>query len=200
MIIFGASGHSKVIVDILNSIGIAVDLVIDDCPKYDDILGVPVSKCDNPDLEQTAIIAIGNNKTRFLIAEKFKFNYISAIHPDSTVSEFVKLGKGTVVMAKAAISPCAEIGNHCIVNTGSVVEHDCKISDFVHISPNASLAGNVTVNEGTHIGIGASVIQGITIGKWVTIGAGAVILKDVPDFATVVGNPGRIIKINLVTT
>ncbi|CAL43362.1 Putative acetyltransferase [Flavobacterium psychrophilum JIP02/86] len=46
------------------------------------------------------------------------------------------------------------------------------------------------------MGIGASVIQGIKIGKWVTIGAGAVIIKDVPDFAVVVGNPGRIIKVN----
>jgi len=58
------------------------------------------------------------------------------------------------------------------------------------------LAGNVTVGEGSHVGIGASVIQGVTIGKWATIGAGSVIIKDVPDFATVVGNPGRIIKIN----
>ena len=68
------------------------------------------------------------------------------------------------------------------------------MEDFVHISPNAALAGSITVGEGTHIGIGASVIQGIKIGKWATIGAGAVIIRDVPDFATVVGNPGKIIK------
>jgi acetyltransferase EpsM len=54
----------------------------------------------------------------------------------------------------------------------------------------------VKVGEGTHIGIGSSVIQGITIGKWVTIGAGAVIIRDIPDFAVVVGNPGKIIKYN----
>jgi acetyltransferase EpsM len=58
----------------------------------------------------------------------------------------------------------------------------------------AALAGNVTVGEGTQIGINATVKQGITIGKWAIIGAGAVIVKDVPDFAVVVGNPGRIIK------
>ena len=99
-------------------------------------------------------------------------------------------------MANAAINPGAEIGKHCIINTASIVEHDCKIADFVHISPNASLAGNVTVEEGAHIGIGSSIIQGVTIGKWAVIGAGSVILKNVPDFATVVGNPGRVIKIN----
>lgn len=73
------------------------------------------------------------------------------------------------------------------------------ISDYVHISPNVSLAGNVEVGEGTHIGIGASIIQGIKIVKWCTIGAGAVIIKDVPDCATVVGNPGKIIKIKDIT-
>jgi acetyltransferase EpsM len=59
----------------------------------------------------------------------------------------------------------------------------------------AALAGNVYVGEGTHIGLRASVIQGIRIGKWCTIGAGAVIINDIPDGATVVGNPGRIIKV-----
>ena len=59
------------------------------------------------------------------------------------------------------------------------------------------MAGNVAVGEGTQIGIGAAVIQGVTIGKWATIGAGAVIIEDVPDFAVVVGNPGRVIKMNL---
>ena len=64
------------------------------------------------------------------------------------------------------------------------------------MAPRASLAGSVAIGEGTHIGIGASIIQGVTIGKWATIGAGAVIIRDVPDFAVVVGNPGRILKYN----
>lgn len=44
------------------------------------------------------------------------------------------------------------------------------------------------------MGIGASIIQGITIGKWATIGAGTVIIQDVPDYAVVVGIPGKIIR------
>jgi acetyltransferase EpsM len=57
-----------------------------------------------------------------------------------------------------------------------------------------ALAGNVVVGEGAHIGIGAAVIQNVKIGKWATIGGGAVIIRDVPDYAVVVGNPGRVIK------
>ena len=196
MILFGASGHSKVVLDILISQGIEVDSIIDDNPVVKEIFSVPVFKCSEPDTDQTAIISIGNNKTRQTLSEKYNFNYICAIHPNATVSKFASIGKGTVVMANAAINPGAEIGKHCIINTAAIVEHDCKIADFVHISPNASLAGNVTVEEGAHIGIGSSIIQGVTIGKWAVIGAGSVILKNVPDFATVVGNPGRVIKIN----
>ena len=51
------------------------------------------------------------------------------------------------------------------------------------------------LGEGTHIGAGATIIPGITIGRWVTVGAGAVIIKDVPDNVTIVGNPGKIVKI-----
>ena len=87
-----------------------------------------------------------------------------------------------------------KIGKHFHANLYSYVEHDCVIDDFVHISPNASVAGNVKVGEGTQIGMGATVIQGITIGKWAVVGAGTVIIENVPDYAVVVGVPGKTIK------
>lgn len=196
MILFGASGHAKVIADILIKNGVHIEKILDDNPSVKTIFNIHVEKNSLSESDHLdAIISIGNNEVRKLISEKYKLNYISAIDKNSTVSDFSKIGIGTVVMANATINAGATVGNHCIINTSSVIEHDCILEDFVHISPNASLAGNVTVGEGSHIGIGACVIQGIKIGKWSTIGAGAVIIKDVPDYATVVGNPGRVIKI-----
>lgn len=196
MILFGASGHAKVVLDILSRLGITVEKILDDHPKTDSIFDVEVEKSDDTLPFQKAIISIGNNTFRKNISEKFNLDYQIAIHPESTVSEFSEIKEGTVVMAKAVINPGSLVGKHCIINTGAIVEHDCIIGDFAHISPNAALAGNVTIGEGSHIGIGAAVIQGVKIGKWATVGAGAVIIQDVPDFATVVGNPGKIIKIN----
>ena len=69
-----------------------------------------------------------------------------------------------------------------------------QLEDFVHIAPNTVITGNVNIGEGTQVGTGAAVIPGVKIGKWASIGAGAVIIEDVPDFAVVVGNPGKIIK------
>lgn len=195
-ILFGASQHAKVVVDILQKRGESICNIVDNDPKCGQVFGVPVKHSSDIDLsEYEVIIAIGNNKIRQKIARQYSCRYTTAIHPSATVSEYAVVGNGTVVMANAVINPDARIGEHCIINTGAVVEHDCNIAAFVHISPNASLAGNVEVGEGTHVGIGASVIQGIKIGKWAVVGVGAVVIRDVPDYATVVGNPARIIKI-----
>ncbi len=194
--LYGASGHAKVIIAILKENEITITSIIDDNPKTDIILGNKVINTLNFDLNtlKNTIISIGNNKIRKKLAEKLKTNFSNAIHPKSIVSKTVLVGEGTVIMAGAIINADAKIGSHCIINTGAVVEHDCVINNFVHISPRASLAGAVQIGEGTQIGINATVIQNINIGKWVIIGAGAVIINDIPDFAVVVGNPGKIIK------
>lgn len=196
--IFGASGHGKVVLDVMFSNGIAVTAVVDDQPKEATLLNIPVLPTEQyaTTSADQFLIAVGNNAIRKKIVAQHSFNYYKAIAASALVSTFATLGEGTVVMPQAVINAATKIGKHCIINSRSVVEHDCVLEDYVHISPNASLAGNVFVGEGTQIGIGATVIQGIKIGKWATIGAGAVILNDVPDYAVVVGNPGKVIKYN----
>ncbi|MFB3389184.1 acetyltransferase [Flavobacterium sp. LAR06] len=196
--LYGASGHCKVIIDVLKTNNLYVTAIFDDQPKWETINNVPIFKPVKLATLQSGkmLISIGSNHVRKLLASKIDCTFFTAIHSSAIISESVKIGEGTAVMASAIINADSNIGKHCIINTGVIVEHDCIISDFVHISPNASLAGNITIGEGTHVGIGACMIQGIKIGKWATIGAGAVIIKDVPDFAVVVGNPGKIIKYN----
>lgn len=197
--LFGASGHAKVIIDVIHSHGGEIHEIFDDNTSVLEVSGYNVSHTLSNSLLKDAptIIAIGNNKIRKEIANSFsgKFgNFLS--HKSAIISPSAKIGKGTVVMANACINAAAVVGRHCIINTASVVEHEVEIKDFAHISPNASIAGNVKIGEGTHVGIGASVIPNVSIGNWVVIGAGAVIIEDIPDFATVVGNPGRILKNN----
>jgi sugar O-acyltransferase (sialic acid O-acetyltransferase NeuD family) len=197
-VLYGASGHAKVIFEIAQELGIQIDAIIDDKPqKFNTFFKQEIIHPEAFCFENTVLlISIGNNKVRKIICKKLNLEYFKLIHHKSFVSKSSTLGKGTVVMPGALINAQSKIGKHCIINTGAIIEHDCEIEDFVHISPNASLAGNVFIGEGSHVGIGSIIIQGIKIGKWVTIGAGAVIIKDVPDYATVVGNPGKVIKIN----
>jgi acetyltransferase EpsM len=196
--LYGASGHCKVIIDILNSRSITIDAIIDDNPIVTSLLQFAIVKPENFDFSKikNMIISIGNNHVRKVISRKLNIQFSKAIHSSSIISKEVTIGYGTVVMAGAIINSGVVIGNHCIINSGAIVEHDCVLNDFVQISPKATLAGNITIGEGTQIGIGATIIQGIKIGKWAMVGAGAIIINDIPDFAVVVGNPGRIIKYN----
>ncbi len=196
IILYGASGHGKVILDILQKSNIVVPYFIDDNKQLKEINGIEVKQTDLAvkNSEYSFIISIGNNTIRKEIAEKNVLSFATAIHPTAVLAKPIIIGEGSVVMANAVINANATIGKHCIINTAAVVEHDCHLGDFVHISPNATLSGTALVGEGTHIGSGAVVIPNITIGKWCTIGAGSVITKDIPDHAVVVGNPGRVIK------
>lgn len=191
-ILIGASGHAKVIIEIIEAMGGRVKAIQDTKPGITSLLGYPVST-DMPS-GSPVIIAIGNNAIRKRLAQELQGAFGIAIHPGSNISARSSVLPGTVVMAGAAINSEARIGGHCIINTNASIDHDCILEDFVHVAPNASLAGNVTVGEGAHIGIGSTIIQGVAIGKWAVIGAGSVIIKDVPDHAVVVGVPGKIIK------
>ncbi len=198
MNIYGASGHGKVIADIIASNSLAIDFVIDDNPEVTKFLDYEVQHSLTPEiLEGKTVLAIGDNRIRKQVAEGFKGKFASPlIETTARISDRAAVKDGTVVMANACVNAAAQIGEHCIINTGAIVEHDVKLQNFVHISPGAVVTGEVTIGEGTHVGAGAVVIPGIKIGKWVNIGAGTVVIKDVPDFAVVVGCPGKVIKYN----
>ena len=190
MILYGASGHAKVIIDILEANGEKIDFIVDDNPAIDELLNYKVIR--NVGRYSTAIVSIGSCEMRRKVVESITVDrYLTAIHPSAVVSPRAEIVEGTVVMQGAVIQSCAKLGKHCIVNTCASVDHDCVIGDFVHIAPHATVLGGVNIGDGTWVGAGAVVKQYITIGKNCMIGAGAVVIKDVSDGATIVGVPGK---------
>ena len=190
MYLYGASGHAKVIVDILKASDIAVDGMFDDDKSIDELVSIPVShewKGESP-----IVVSIGNNETRRQIVKKLDCEFGTVIHPSAIISPNAAIGEGSVVMQGAIVQSGAKIGKHCILNTGASIDHECVIEDFVHISPQATLCGNVHIGEGAWIGAAAVVIPGVKIGKWSVIGAGSVVIDDIPDGVVAYGNPCRI--------
>lgn len=105
----------------------------------------------------SVVVAIGDNAIRKKVAEALQVTgvpFATIVHPFSSVSSFVSLGQGTIVMPGSVVNAGARVGDHVILNTCSSVDHDCIVEDFVHVSPGAHLAGNVTVKERCHVGTG----------------------------------------------
>ena len=190
MILYGASGHAKVIIDILEALGTPSDFLVDDNPSISSLLGYEVRR--DFGTYESAIVSIGNSHIRRQIVECLAVKHWGkAVHPHAIVSLHASIGEGTVVMAGAVINSGAVIGKHCIVNTGATIDHDCVVGDYVHIAPGAHISGGVVIGNGSWIGVGSCVKQKIKIGKSVTIGAGAAVVKDIQDGVTAVGVPAK---------
>lgn len=195
MILYGASGHCKVIIDILETNGMPIDYVVDDNPELTSLLGYEVRR--NSGHYDEAIVAIGSCQIRKQVVEAIEVkHYPVAIHPTAVISPRATIGNGTVVMQGAIVQSCAEIGKHCIVNTGASVDHDAKLADYVHVAPHATVTGGVEIGEGTWIGAGTVIKQGVRIGSWCMIGAGSIVVDDIPSGVVAFGNKCKIYKKN----
>lgn len=204
VLIMGAGGHGRVVLDILleskeyEVVGfLDSDIklhgkVVNNFKVYGDISLISKLKMEKNIIG--GIIAIGDNKIRNMFFKKFKevgLIIINAIHPSAIISRTAKIGSGVVVSARAVIWTDSVVGDNCVINTGAIIEHQNIIEDNVHIASGVQLGGNVIVKKGTLVGAGSTVIPYITIGKNVIVGAGSVVIDNIPDNVTVVGIPAK---------
>lgn len=209
IVIIGAreDGHARVVLDAIRAGSEhTITGFIDDNTSLqgEDVLGVPVlgnvahmGKFRHA--FDAAIVAVGDNTARMNLSmelAKQSISFVTIVHPRAIVAADVQLGTGTFVAAGAIINTGTIVGNSAIINTGATVDHDNIIDNYVHVGPGVHTAGRVHVGQCTFLGIGSRVIPDVIIGKNVVIGAGAVVLKNVPDGATCVGVPARVIKVN----
>jgi len=197
IIIFGAGGHSLVVIDLIKELKQYVILGIYDDNKEGSFEGVPIiGKIDDNIIKDADeyIIGIGHDRVRKNIYEQFyNLPWATLIHPRSIISKSASISYGTVVLAGAIIQPGVTVGKHCIINTNSNIDHESYINSFSSICPGVTICGNVNIGELTFIGANSTIIQRITVGKNCIVGAGTVIIKNVNDNCKIVGNPGRIL-------
>lgn len=204
VVIIGAGGHGRVVLDILRAQGshkVLGFLDADEALHGSVVAGVPVLGHPNHLIRlrgkaRGAVVAIGDNRARVSYASHLRnagLELISAIHPRSMVLGGARVGANVVIAAGAVVATEAVVKDSALINTSAVVEHECDVGEGCHIGPGAMLAGRVRVGPGAFVGLGARVIQCISVGAGATVGAGAVVIRDVADNATVVGVPARAI-------
>ncbi|QWX84792.1 NeuD/PglB/VioB family sugar acetyltransferase [Cellulophaga sp. HaHaR_3_176] len=208
IVIIGASGHAKVIIDIIerNSNYIIVGLIDSFKSTKENVFDYNILGTENDILElskkynfTSGIIAIGDNWTRKKIHDKLKtkvpnFEYINAIHPNACLGKNITIGVGVAIMPGVIINSDSKVGDFCILNTNSSLDHDGLMGNYSSLAPNATLGGNVTIGKCTAISLGANIIQEIKIGDYSTVGAGSLVNKDIGDLKLVYGVPAKKIR------
>ena len=206
IVILGAGGHGRVVLDILQQAREhVVKGFLDSNPQIwgRRVDGVPV--LGGPDLLSDlatqdvdgAIVAIGDNGIRRQFADLVDaagLELANAIHPSANLARTVTVGCNVVIAAGALVCAHCQIGDSVILNTGCIVDHESMVGTAAHICPGVKLAGHVTIESGAFVGIGATVIQNVRIGYDAVVGAGSVVIEDVEPMTTVVGVPAKTIK------
>jgi sugar O-acyltransferase (sialic acid O-acetyltransferase NeuD family) len=209
-IIWGASGHSKVIKDMIEMSQGEIIAMFDnnkniqsfspDIPLYCCEKGLYIWRGQFDSVEGIrAIIAIGGSKgaDRIKIAKNLLMVGLSLPiiqHPTASISRSAEFGKGCQFLANSVVAADVRMGDVCIINHGAIVDHECHLGNGVHIAPGATLCGCVGVGDNTMIGAGAVILPRINIGRNVVVGAGSIVTKSISDYQIVAGNPARKIK------
>jgi len=190
VIVLGAGGHARVLIEMLTLTGRKIIGVI--TPELepgsffcnvqvlggDEILenyspeevelvnGVGIKPCDTGRIE---------------LAERKRqqgFHFASVVHPSAVISDDVKLFEGVQIMAGAIIQPGVRIKSDCIINTGARIDHDCVIEESSHVAPGSILCGGVSIGRNSYIGAGTVIIQNIRLGADVLVAAGSCVFHD----------------------
>ncbi|UZD23942.1 acetyltransferase [Algoriphagus halophytocola] len=203
MLIAGAGGHARELLDILFAEGKTENLYF-----YDDITGItslhgfPILNSEeaakeylinNPDF----ILGTGNPQVRKMFYSKFiqwGGKHKSIKGQGIACSKFTNC-KEADIFNLCFIGANTQIGKGCLINTGAQIHHDVKVGAFSEINPGAVLLGASEVGDKCSIGANATILPKVKIGNQVIVGAGSVVTKDVSDGVTVVGVPGRVILV-----
>lgn len=151
--------------------------------------------------------------------DSFFVHESSFIDPDVEIGAGTKIWHFCHILNKTKIGKNCSLGQNVVAGPNVIIGNNVKIQNNVSLYEGVTLEDDVfcgpsmvftnvinprshivrkhefkptLVKKGAAIGANATVVCGHVLGRFCFIGAGTVVTKDVPDFALVVGNPGRI--------
>lgn len=193
IIIVGARGGAKMIIDAVKSQGIFnVKYLLDDAIlDYDNLSGFKILGSTNlldalfDNGYRNVVLAFGTISQRRNRLQMYKslaktgWSFPNIIHGQAMLESSVIMGKGNIVLAGSVVGSDVVLGDYNFINTGSIVSHECRLKNNVHTAPGCVLAGRVSVGSSTLIGMNATIYFDINVGENVTINNGVVINEDI---------------------
>lgn len=144
-------------------------------------------------------------RLKFSVLKDIEIGEGTVIHDQVNLYK-CKIGKNVKIDAYVYIEEGVVVGDNCKIRPFTFIPTGVTIDDDVFIGPNVTFTNDkypkihgkwkllrTRVKKGATLGANCVILPNLTIGESAMIGAGSVVTKDVPDFAVVVGNPGRII-------
>tara|TARA_B110000263_G_C15202856_1_gene461435 strand:+ start:341 stop:916 length:576 start_codon:yes stop_codon:yes gene_type:complete len=144
------------------------------------------------------------------VDEKVEVGEGTKIWHFSHVQTGAKIGKNCILGQNVNVGNNVIIGNNVKIQNNVSIYEGVELEDFVFCGPSMVFTNikiprsefsqkgskfylKTLIKKSASIGANATIICGVTVGQYSLIGSGTVITKDVPDFALVVGNPGKVI-------
>jgi UDP-2-acetamido-3-amino-2,3-dideoxy-glucuronate N-acetyltransferase len=135
-----------------------------------------------------------------VIGEGTKIWHFSHIMKDVQIGKNCNFGQNTCIASGVTIGSNVKVQNNVSIYTGTVVEDDvflgpsCVLTNVTNPRSQVVRRGiyeKTILRRGATVGANATIVCGIELGRYCFIAAGAVVAKDVPDYALMVGVPGR---------
>ena len=123
-----------------------------------------------------------NISSREKIYKTFNFSpndLVTLIHPNASVSNFAKIGKGVVIKSNAVVLPNANIGNNVIISQLASISHNVKIGDHSIVAPSASCSGGSQIGKCCFLGTNSTINENIKIGDNSIVGLGTKVIKSI---------------------
>jgi sugar O-acyltransferase (sialic acid O-acetyltransferase NeuD family) len=209
-IVWGSSGHSKVVHSLIQLCGGEVIALFDnnpnaspsikDVPLYIGLDGFKKWILNYEDLNNICgIAAIGgtHGRDRIEIHKLFNSHGIrveTLIHPNASICTTATIGKGSQLLSQSLVAADSHLGESCIINHQASIDHECFVGNGVHLAPSSTLCGCVSLGDNVMIGAGAVVLPRVNIGENTIVGAGSVVTKDLPSNVVAIGSPAKVIK------
>lgn len=196
MVVVGAGGFAKQLIDILVEKGFRGNLVF-----FDNTPSAPSKFLEEFEVVNTVnapfefCLGLGGPANRKLLFEKFiglGGKPVTIVSPHSLISGFsTQIGEGATVLSNVIIEASCSVGKGTLINVNSAVTHDCEIGDFCELGPGVTVCGRVRIGNNVFIGAGATLLPDVQVGDNVIIGAGSLVTRNIDAGERVKGVPAK---------
>jgi sugar O-acyltransferase (sialic acid O-acetyltransferase NeuD family) len=197
VVIVGAGGHTRTLINILELQGIQIEGIYDEVIRSEgeQILGYSVKPLAEIPKELAVIVSKGDVEGKVKYSNLYLNRIVAEnlIHPKANI-ESTLLGTANQISSNCYITPTAKIGSHNVIYSGTIIEHESIIGDYSIVTVNVSICGRSKIGNNCFIGAGAVVLPNVSICDHAIIGAGAVVTKDILSPGTYVGAPAKLIQ------